>query len=91
MSEIKINISALEDAIVKMNALKDDWSARNTNAPATVGGGQAVNEFESLAKLYKTLNDNMVTLASNTAAFLTNVKDSYQASDQKAAAAIRGE
>ena len=32
----------------------------------------------------------MVTLVANTAAFLTNVKDSYQDSDKKAADGIKG-
>ena len=90
MAEIKINISDLEDAISRLNSLKNAWNANKTNAPTTVGGGQTVIEFEELAQLYKDLNTHMVTLVSNTAAFLTNVKDSYQESDKKAAKGITG-
>lgn len=90
MAEIKISISDLEDAISRLNSLKNAWSANKTNPPATVGGGQTVIEFEELAQLYKDLNTHMVTLVANTAAFLSNVKDSYQDSDKKAADGIKG-
>lgn len=89
MAEIKISISDLEDAISRLNSLKNAWNANKTNPPTTVGGGQTVSEFEELAQLYKDLNSHMVTLASNTASFLSNVKDSYQESDKKAADGIR--
>lgn len=90
MAEIKISISDLEDCITRLNSLKDTWASNNTTPPDTVGGGMTVNEFEDLAQLYKDINTHMVTLVSNTAAFLTNVKESYKESDNKAAAAMRG-
>ena len=90
MAEIKINISNLEAAIARLNLLKEVWSAKDTSSPSTVGGGKAVNEFEKMAQLYKDLNSHMVALAANTASFLSNVKESYQESDKKAASKISG-
>lgn len=85
MGIIKIDIACLNQAINKMNTYKKNWAANNTTAPTTVGGGKTVNELEEIAQLYKDLNKLMVTLASNTAEFLTDVKESYEESDRKAA------
>jgi len=90
VSEIKINLTNLESGISRFNTLARNWGANDTLPPVTVGGGSTVNEFEELAQIYKTLNDHMVTLASNTASFLTDIKQSYQESDQKAANNISG-
>lgn len=89
MAEIKINLTNLESAISRFSTMASDWGANDTIAPVTVGGGSTVNELEALAEMYKNLNAHMVTLASNTAAFLTSVKNSYQESDHQAAQGIR--
>ena len=89
MAEIKINVTNLENSISRFRTLEKNWGANDTAPPVTVGGGKAVNEFEELAKVYKDLNDHMVTLAANTAAFLTGIKESYQESDQEAAKNIK--
>lgn len=90
MSEIKINLTNLDNGISRFNTLARNWGANDTMPPITVGGGTTVNELEELAQVYKTLNEHMVTLASNTAAFLNDIKQSYQESDQKAASNISG-
>jgi len=90
VSEIKVNLVNLDGAITRLNNLAANWSANPTTPPATVGGGKTANELEELAQMYKELNDHMVSLASNTAAFFTNVKNSYQESDHKAATNISG-
>ncbi|OUP41487.1 DUF5344 family protein [Pseudoflavonifractor sp. An187] len=88
MDEIKISVSGLQDSIAQLRKLKDDWEANDVSVPATIGGGRTVNEMELLAQLYKKLNFHMVSLAENTIAFLTNVKNSYEESDNKAAKKI---
>lgn len=90
MSEIKVNLTNLESGIKRFKTLATNWEANDTAPPVTVGGGITVNEFEELAQVYKNLNDHMVTLATNTAEFLTDIKESYQESDQKAANSITG-
>ena len=90
MAEIKINRANLDSGISRFKTLAKNWAANDTLPPVTVGGGATVNEFEELAEVYKNLNDHMVTLASNTASFLTGIKESYQESDQKAANNISG-
>lgn len=90
MSEIKVNILNLDGAISKLNNYAANWASNPTTPPTTVGGGKTVNELEELAKMYKDLNDHMVSLASNTAAFFSNVRTSYQESDHKAASNISG-
>lgn len=88
MAEIKINISQMEVLISQMKGFASTWSGNNTDPPATVGGGKTVNEFEEFAKVYKDLNTQMITLASNTASFLENIKTSYVESDKKSATEI---
>lgn len=83
--EIKISIPAIDDCVAKLTALQKECSSFNSEPPATVGGGKTVNELEKTANLYKSLNDNFAALISDTVAFLNNVKDSYVASDIKAA------
>lgn len=90
MSEIKVNLVNLDEAISKLNNYALNWASNPVTPLATVGGGKAVNELEELAKIYKDLNDHMVTLASNTATFFSNVRTSYQESDHKAASNISG-
>lgn len=91
MKEIKINLSNLGTAIGRLNSLKQSWSNDETLPPVPVGGGETVAELEALAKLYQDLHSHMITLASNTATFLTNVGDSFQESDHKAFVGIKGQ
>ena len=91
MKEIKINISNLGTAIGRLNSLKQAWSNDATLPPTPVGGGETVAELEALAKLYQDLHSHMITLATNTATFLTNVGDSFQDSDHKADVGIKGQ
>ena len=90
MSEIKVNIENLEGAITKLNNYARNWASNPTTPPVTVGGGKSVKELEELAHIYKDLNDHMVLLASSTATFFTDVKNSYKESDYKAASNISG-
>ena len=84
MKEIKINLSNLGIAVGRLNSLKQLWANDASLPPVPVGGGEMANELEQLAKLYQDLYSNIITLASNTAIFLSNVGDSFQQSDHKA-------
>ena len=90
MKEIKIELSNLGTAISRLDSLKQSWSNDVTLPPTPVGGGETVAELEELAKLYQDLHSHMITLASNTATFLTNVRDSFQQSDHKAFSGMGG-
>lgn len=89
MAEIKVQIKAMETGIGQLNSLKQEIDGFDTKSP-DVGdcGGKTIAELEAIAQLYKDLNKQMSTLVANTASFMTNVKDSYVASDQKAAASM---
>ena len=89
MSEIKIKIDECNSAISKLQTLKSSCSARKTTPPAVVGGGKTVNEFENIANTYKQINTHLTNLISNTVGLLQNVRDSYVASDAKAAKEIK--
>lgn len=84
MAEIKVKVSEINNAITRLQGLQR-CNSRNTTPPVTVGGGKTVNELENIANVYKTLNTQFETLLSNTISFLQNVRDSYTASDTKAA------
>ncbi len=90
MAEIKINIAELNNSISKMQSLKSKCSSNQKTAPKTVGGGKTVNELESIAALYRTIDSNLETMILNTISFLTNLRDSFVASDQKAANGVNG-
>lgn len=90
MAEIKVKVTEIDTAITKLQALKTRCTSADTKSPNTVGGGQSVNELEAIAGVYKNLNTHFATLVQNTISFLGNVKDSYAASDQKAATQITG-
>lgn len=90
MAEIKIKINALNDSITELKNLKTACQDWETTCPETVGGGQTVNELESIAALYKSLNTHFIDLVSNTISFMENVKTSYESSDQEAAAKLAG-
>ena len=84
MAEIKVNVSEINNAIIKLQGLHSRCSSRNTTPPITIGGGETVNELESIADVYKTINIHFEELISNTILFLQNVRDSYTSSDTKA-------
>lgn len=84
MRIINIDITCLGQAIKRMETFVKDWSSNDTRCPGTLGGGKTVNELEELAQIYKDLNNLMVSLASNTAEFLSDIKESYEESDRKA-------
>lgn len=88
MAEIKIKITEINNAITKLQSLQSKCNSRNTTPPATVGGGQCVNEFENIAGVYKGINVHLEDLISNTISFLQNVRDSYASSDTEAASKI---
>lgn len=90
MAEIKINIVELDSSINKLQSLKSKCISNQKSVPPTVGGGKTVNELEDIAELYQTINSSLETLIANTISFLSNIKDSYVSSDQKAAEGIAG-
>lgn len=85
MAEINVNVTEINNAITKLQGLQSECNSRNTTSPATVGGGKTVNELEDIANVYKKLNTHFEDLLLNTISFLQNVRDSYTASDTKAA------
>jgi len=89
MAEINVKISEINNAISKLQGLKSRCDSRNTTPPSTIGGGQTVNELESIAEVYKAMNNNFGELVTNTISFLENVRDSYVNADVKATHKIR--
>ena len=85
MAEIKVKVSEINSAITRLQGLQSRFNSRKTTPPTTVGGGKTVNELEDIADVYKTLNTHFEDLITNTISFLQNVRDSYTASDTKAA------
>lgn len=85
MAEIKVKVSEINNAIIRLQGLQSRCSSRSTTPPATIGGGKTVNELEDISGVYKAINTNLENLISNTIAFLQNVRDSYINSDTKAA------
>lgn len=90
MSEINVNILALEEGILNLKSLSEKCKNFDTKIPVSVGGGRTVSELEQIEALYQKLNTHLAMLAQNTASFMENVKDSYVASDEKAARGIIG-
>lgn len=91
MSEIKINVEKIDVSITKLQKLKSKCILNSKTPPETVGGGQTVNELETIANEYRNIDSHLELLVSNTISFLQNVKNSYITSDQKAAKGINGE
>lgn len=85
MAEINIKVTEIDSAIEKLQSLQSRCSSINTTPPITVGGGKTVNELENIADAYKTMNIHIEDFITNTISFLQNVRDSYVASDAKAA------
>ena len=90
MAEININLLVIDNAISKLQALKSKCVSAKTAAPTTVGGGQTVNELEKIAKQYQDIDLHLELLVGNTISFLTNLKSSYNKSEQKAVKNLGG-
>ena len=91
MTTIDIDIKALDDSITKLKGLRDKCNDFNGVKLSVVGGGETITELENISLLYQNLNVHMAELIGKTAMFMENVKSSYETSDQKAAAGIRGD
>ncbi len=88
MSEIKVQITELNNAITKLQGLRSRYESMDIVRPAPSGGGRTVNEIEDIAKVYNMLDRDFKELISNTISFFQNVCDSYVSSDIKAADGI---
>lgn len=88
MSEIKVQITELNNAITKLQGLRSRYESMDIVRPAPSGGGRTVNEIEDIAKVYNMLDRDFKELISNTISFFQNVCDSYVLSDIKAADGI---
>lgn len=84
MAEININLTELQNSITKLQSLQSKCASENVAPPSVIGGGNTTNELEAIGNLYKALSDDLTTLISNTAAFLQNVKDSFETMDEAA-------
>lgn len=89
MAEIKIKASEIDNAITRLKAIVTQATSSKTSPPSIVGGGQSVNELETIAGVYKNIDSNLVTLVQNTISFLSNVEDSFVSNDQKAGNKMR--
>lgn len=88
MSEIKINIDELNNLLIDLQNLQKKSSSFRETAPAIIGGGQTVNEIEKIKNIYDGIDSNVEVMISNTVSFFKSVRDSYMASDAKAARGI---
>lgn len=84
MKEIKINVSEIDRSITQLNALVAQENSSKKFRLDIVGGGKTINELESIAEIYKNIDSNFTILVKNTISFLSNVRDSFVSSDQKA-------
>lgn len=89
MAEIKVKASEIDNAILQLRTIVTQATSSKISPPSIVGGGCAVNELEAIVRVYKNIDSNFVTLVQNTISFLSNVKDSFVSSDQKAGNKIR--
>lgn len=89
MAEINIKLSELTQAISELQLLRQACMDSKKNPPDTVGGGKTINEFESITKVYKTLNDHFAEMISSTILFLQKSKEEFESGDKKSAVNIR--
>lgn len=89
MAEIKVKASEIDNAITQLRTIVTQVTLSKISPPSIVGGGCSVNELEVIAGVYKNIDSSFVTLVQNTISFLSNVKDSFVSSDQKAGNKIR--
>lgn len=90
MAEINIKVTEIDNAIEKLQSLQLRCSSIDTTSPITVGGGKTVNELENIATKFKIMNINLENFITNTISFLQNARDSYVASDVRAAEGMTG-
>lgn len=85
MSEINIKVVELSEAIKKLAEIKAQCESGNVQIPKTIGGGNTVNEMESLANLYQEMNKHISTLITSTSLFFIKTKQGFEENDKNAA------
>ena len=90
MSEIKINIKALEGDIKKLNSLSSMCRNKDRKIFYDSLQGAVAIEIEEIVKISQDLNTEICFMIDSTAQFMENVKDSYISSDKKAKHGMSG-
>lgn len=91
MAEINVNKDELKQQIASLNKLAQSLEGKSVKSPsAGKGSGSAQRAAISLLKEYKSLNDSLQRLITNSAVFYQNVLNSMSQADKKAAQGIQG-
>ena len=82
MSEIKVNLNALDDGIDRLKALKKECLDYENLPSKSFSGGKTINELEQVINKFNEIDQHMIQLINNSIRFMMNVKYSFDTSDQ---------
>lgn len=81
LSEIKIDLNALNAKIESFKSLKNEWATYNFSTPELRGSGNTINQLVLLADKYKQLYQDINALIDETILFLEKTRDDYLEAD----------
>lgn len=85
MATINANITALEEKIGRLSALKTECEAISVETNEVVGSGMSIEVIHAVDAEYTAIKTAVIALLDNSVTFFTNVKASLVEADENAA------
>lgn len=85
MTEINVNLTALENKIGRLRTLREFCESIPTNAMAVQGSGESVTELSNIDTEYEQIHSALVMLIDHSIGFFENISASVEQADLKAA------
>ncbi len=83
MSEIKVNIEALDQKITQLRNLQNSCDSASVNAVDLIGGGESIRVINEVDQEYAVMKRCFNTLLTNSIQFFENVKQTVSDTDMK--------
>lgn len=84
MTEIKVNLTALENKICKLRCLRDICEGIVIHSKSVEGSGEAVNQLSNIDEEYVRIHSEVLNLIGYSIGFFENIATSVERADLKA-------
>lgn len=81
MGKINFNISAIDDKLQKLRALKSECEGIDITTEQLCGSGQSIEILTLIDKQYPLIKDSIILLLNDSICFFENIKESMITSD----------
>lgn len=85
MTEINVNLTALENKIGRLRTLREFCESIPSSAMTVQGSGESVTELSNIDNEYEQIHSTLIALIDHSIGFFENLSISVEQADMKAA------